>query len=95
MKEASTLSLVNVLVATLFNFLQLYFILILTKITLSWFPNINWYVEPFYTIHRLTRPYLRLFEGTVPILFGIDCSPTLAIIFLQTLMLMVENIEIN
>lgn len=95
MKEASTISLANVLVATLFNFLQLYFILILTKITLSWFPNINWYVEPFYTIHRLTRPYLRLFEGTVPIIFGIDCSPTLALIFLQTLMLMIENIKID
>nr|YP_010338622.1 hypothetical protein MW432_pgp009 [Rhodaphanes brevistipitata]UNJ18572.1 hypothetical protein [Rhodaphanes brevistipitata] len=91
----STLNLSNVLVATLFNFLQLYFILILTKITLSWFPNINWYVEPFYTIHRLTRPYLRLFEGTVPIIFGIDCSPTLAIIFLQTVMLMIENIKID
>nr|YP_010335866.1 hypothetical protein MW631_pgp036 [Chroothece richteriana]UNJ14272.1 hypothetical protein [Chroothece richteriana] len=95
MNEASSINLTNVLVATLFNFLQLYFILILTKITLSWFPNINWYVEPFYTIHRLTRPYLRLFEGTVPIIFGIDCSPTLAIIFLQTLMLMVENIKIE
>nr|YP_010336257.1 hypothetical protein MW609_pgp036 [Chroodactylon ornatum]UNJ14663.1 hypothetical protein [Chroodactylon ornatum] len=95
MNEASGINLTNVLVATLFNFLQLYFILILTKITLSWFPNINWYVEPFYTIHRLTRPYLRLFEGTVPIIFGIDCSPTLAIIFLQTLMLMVENIKIE
>nr|YP_010336069.1 hypothetical protein MW473_pgp028 [Tsunamia transpacifica]QUE27960.1 Ycf19 [Tsunamia transpacifica]UNJ14475.1 hypothetical protein [Tsunamia transpacifica] len=89
----SSINFTNVLVATLFNFLQLYFILILTKITLSWFPNINWYVEPFYTIHRLTRPYLRLFEGTVPIIFGIDCSPTLAIIFLQTLMLMIENIK--
>ena len=93
MNEVSTINLTNVLVATLFNFLQLYFILILTKITLSWFPNINWYVETFYTIHRLTRPYLRLFEGTVPIIFGIDCSPTLAIIFLQTLMLMIENLK--
>lgn len=93
MNEVSSINFTNVLVATLFNFLQLYFILILTKITLSWFPNINWYVEPFYTIHRLTRPYLRLFEGTVPIIFGIDCSPTLAIIFLQTLMLMIENIK--
>nr|YP_009296826.1 hypothetical protein Bangp_087 [Bangiopsis subsimplex]AOM66169.1 hypothetical protein Bangp_087 [Bangiopsis subsimplex] len=94
MNEMSTINFTNVLVATLFNFLQLYFILILTKITLSWFPNINWYIEPFYTIHRLTRPYLRLFEGTVPIIFGIDCSPTLAIIFLQTLMLMIENVKV-
>ena len=39
--------------------------------------------EPFYTLKRLTDPYLSMFQDIVPSLFGIDFSSLLAMLFLQ------------
>jgi len=65
------------------TFLNIYFVLLIIRILLSWFPNVDWYNQPFATLSQLTDPYLNLFRSLIPPLGGIDFSPILAFIVLQ------------
>nr|YP_010330386.1 hypothetical protein MW504_pgp074 [Rhodella violacea]UNJ18102.1 hypothetical protein [Rhodella violacea] len=75
-----TLNLIITSVSIISEFL---FVLIISKFTVVWIPLVNWYKEPFYTLKRLTDPYLSMFQDIVPSLFGIDFSSLLAMLFLQ------------
>lgn len=77
------------------GFLQIYLILLLVRVSLTWFPNVNWYAQPFYSLSRLTDPYLKIFRGIVPPLIGIDISPILGFILLQCIMQVVSNVGIS
>lgn len=85
----------NLIFTSIANFSEIYLILILLKLSLAWFPTVNWYNEPFCSLNRLTDPYLKLFRGTIPMLFGMDMSPMLGIIFLQCLTVIFNNIKIE
>ena len=67
------------------GFLKFYTMLLTVRIYLTWFPNINFYAQPFYTMIKLTDPYLRAFRGIIPSLFGFDMSPLLAFALLTFL----------
>jgi YggT family protein len=56
---------------------------------------VNWYGQPFYSLSRLTDPYLRMFRGIVPPLVGIDISPILGFILLQCVMQIASNIGLT
>ncbi len=71
------------LITTISSFLQIYFVLLIIRILLSWFPNINWFDPPFSILSQLTDPYLNLFRSVIPPIGGIDISPILAIFLLQ------------
>lgn len=73
----------SLIIQSLVIFLNIYFVLILIRVLLSWFPNVNWLSPPFSTLSQLTDPYLNLFRAIIPPLGGIDFSPMLAIILLQ------------
>nr|QCI06244.1 hypothetical protein [Dicranema revolutum] len=83
----------NLVFHSVANFSEIYLILILLKLSLAWFPTVNWYIEPFSLLNRITDPYLRLFRGTMPALFGMDMSPMLGIIVLQCLTIIFNNIR--
>jgi YggT family protein len=68
--------------ATLANFSKLFLALLTIRIYLTWFPNINFYVQPFVTLGKMTDPYLRLFRGLIPPVFNIDFSAILAFLFI-------------
>nr|YP_009394233.1 hypothetical protein [Rhodomela confervoides]ARW62795.1 hypothetical protein [Rhodomela confervoides] len=85
----------NLIFTSVANFSEIYLILILLKLSLAWFPTVNWYNEPFCSLNRLTDPYLKLFRGTIPMVFGMDMSPMLGIIFLQCLTVIFNNIRIE
>ncbi|NER78996.1 MAG: YggT family protein [Leptolyngbya sp. SIO1D8] len=65
------------------TFLNIYFVLLIIRILLSWFPNVDWFSQPFATLSQLTDPYLNLFRSLIPPLGGIDFSPILAFLVLQ------------
>ncbi|WP_008317950.1 YggT family protein [Leptolyngbya sp. PCC 6406] len=69
--------------STLSTFLNIYFILLVIRVLLSWFPNVDWLNPPFSVISQLTDPYLNLFRSIIPPLGGLDLSPLLAFIVLQ------------
>ncbi|MBD2314436.1 YggT family protein [Desertifilum sp. FACHB-1129] len=81
----------ELLTTTLTTFLQFYFVLLIARILLSWFPNINWFDPPFSILSQLTDPYLNLFRSIIPPLGGLDFSPILAIMVLQLLQGVVLN----
>lgn len=70
------------LISTLSTFLNMYCILLIITILLSWF-NVDWYNPPFSFLRQITDPYLNLFRSIIPPLGGIDLSPMLAIFLIQ------------
>lgn len=74
---------IGLLANTLSTFLQIYVVLMIFRVLLSWFPNINWYDPPFSILSQLTDPYLNLFRSIIPPLGGIDFSPMIAFFVLQ------------
>jgi YggT family protein len=66
-------------VLRLFNFFLIIWCL------LSWFPNINWYDQPFKTLDRIVRPVIEPFRKIIPPIGNIDISPIVAILCLQLL----------
>mmetsp|Transcript_24099 Transcript_24099/g.53400 ORF Transcript_24099/g.53400 Transcript_24099/m.53400 type:complete len:109 (-) Transcript_24099:115-441(-) len=65
------------------NFCKIYVAMLVLRITIMWFPNINPYRQPFYSMIQLTDPYLNLFRGWMPPIFGIDLSVILAFVVIQ------------
>lgn len=76
-------SSVALIAQSLAIFLNIYFVLLLIRVLLSWFPNLNWYNPPLSVLSQLTDPYLNIFRSIIPPLGGIDFSPMLAILLLQ------------
>lgn len=74
-------------------FLSIYLVLLLARILLSWFPNINWFDPPFSILSQLTDPYLNIFRSIIPPLGGMDFSPMLAIILLQVLASILASLQ--
>ncbi|OCR01881.1 hypothetical protein BCD67_05150 [Oscillatoriales cyanobacterium USR001] len=74
---------IALLANTLATFVQIYLVLMIVRVLLSWFPNINWYDPPFSILSQLTDPYLNLFRSIIPPLGGIDFSPIIAFVVLQ------------
>ena len=69
--------LIITFVAELLAFKKFYIIMLTLRVYLTWFPNINFYQQPFYSLGKMTDPYLRVFRGIVPLLLGFDLSPLL------------------
>ena len=74
---------IALLSTTLNTFIQIYVVLLIIRILLTWFPNVDMYSQPFAALSQITDPYLNLFRSIIPPLGGIDISPMLAIIVLQ------------
>ncbi|WP_287130027.1 YggT family protein [Candidatus Cyanaurora vandensis] len=73
----------DVIVNSFVNFLQIYSYILIGRILLTWFPNIDWFQQPWATISQLTDPYLDIFRRFIPPLAGIDFSPIVAILLLN------------
>lgn len=73
----------NLLFGTLAAFVTYYSYLLIFRVLLTWFPNVNWYNQPFAALSQITDPYLNVFRSIIPPLGGMDFSPMLAIILLQ------------
>ncbi|MGD1941130.1 MAG: YggT family protein [Leptolyngbyaceae cyanobacterium] len=78
-------SLLGMFAQAFATFLNIYFVLLIFRILLSWFPNVDWMSQPFATLSQLTDPYLNLFRSLIPPLGGIDFSPILGFLVLQFL----------
>jgi YggT family protein len=65
------------------------------RLTITWFPNFNPFVQPFYTLTKITDPYLRIFRGLVPSFLGVDISPIVAIVLLESLRKSVNAFDVS
>ena len=64
---------------------QIIILILLIRILLSWFPNVNWQSEPFYALRKFTDIFLEPFRKIIPPIGMIDISPIVAFIVLQIL----------
>ncbi len=58
--------------------LQIYSLVLIIRVLLSWFPNLDWGNPVLSTVSSITDPYLNVFRGIIPPLGGIDLSAILA-----------------
>ena len=63
--------------------LQIYSLLLIIRVLLSWFPNLDWSNPILTTIGSITDPYLNAFRGIIPPIGGLDLSAILAFIALN------------
>jgi len=77
--------LITTLCGGIAGFLKFYIIMLTLRVYLTWFPNINFFTQPFYSLGKMTDPYLRVFRGIMPPLIGFDLSPLLGFILLTFL----------
>ena len=71
--------LLNVLVRTL----SIYSLILLVRVLLSWFPNLDWGNPVLSTVSSITDPYLNAFRGLIPPLGGLDLSAIVAFLVLN------------
>lgn len=73
----------NLIITSLVSFLQIYWILLIVRILLSWFQSAEWAGQVISFLSPVTDPYLNIFRSIIPPLGGIDISAILALILLQ------------
>jgi YggT family protein len=73
----------DLIIASLVQFLQIYWVLLIVRILLSWFQTAEWAGQVISFLSPITDPYLNIFRSIIPPLGGIDISAILALILLQ------------
>ncbi|MCC5899749.1 MAG: YggT family protein [Phormidium sp. BM_Day4_Bin.17] len=88
-------SIVLLLAQTLVTFFNIYFALLIIRILLTWFPNVDWTMPPLAILSQLTDPYLNIFRNIIPPIGGIDFSAILAILLLQVIQSIVPSLLVS
>jgi YggT family protein len=63
--------------------LGIYLLILLVRVLLSWFPNLDWSNPVLSTVSSITDPYLGIFRGLIPPIGGLDLSAILAFLALS------------
>ena len=66
-------------------FFRIYYWIMIARILFTWFPNINWYNQPFKALKEITDPVFEPFRKIIPPLGGIDISPIFAFLALYVI----------
>ncbi len=62
---------------------QLFYVLLLIRIILSWVPGVNLYHPAVQFVYRVTSPILDPIRRVVPPVAGLDLSPLVALLLLS------------
>jgi YggT family protein len=86
------MSATELITDSLANFLDIYGVLLLVRIVLSWFQTAGWAQQAMSYLSPITDPYLNIFRSFIPPLGGLDLSPILAILVLQLVALLIGSV---
>ena len=75
--------------------LSIYTLVLLVRVLLSWFPNLDWSNPVLSTESSITDPYLNAFRGLIPPLGGLDLSAIVAFIALQLVQSLLEGASVS
>ena len=67
------------------NIFQLIFLLLFIYILLTWFPNIKWHKQPFFSLKVFSDIFFAPFRKIIPPVAMLDLSPIAAFICLSIL----------
>lgn len=79
------------LIGVLIQTLSIYTLVLLVRVLLSWFPNLDWSNPILSGVSAITDPYLNAFRGLIPPLGGIDLSAIVAFLALQLIQTLLEQ----
>ena len=82
---------VATLIAVLVQTLSIYTYVLLIRVLLSWFPNLDWGNPVLSTVSSITDPYLNTFRGLIPPIGGLDLSALLAFLALQLIQTLLQQ----
>jgi YggT family protein len=71
------------LLTVLAQTISIYTVVLVVRVLLSWFPNLDWSQPLLAGLSSITDPYLNIFRGLIPPLGGLDLSALLAFFALQ------------
>ena len=71
------------LLSVLSRTLEIYSLILLVRVLLSWFPNMDWSNPVLSTVSSITDPYLNAFRGLIPPIGGLDLSAIMAFLALN------------
>ena len=74
--------------------LEIYSLVLIVRVLLSWFPNLDWANPVLSTVSSITDPYLNAFRGLIPPLGGLDLSAILALVALSLLQQMLNSASV-
>ena len=63
------------LIGVLAQTLSIYTLVLLVRVLLTWFPNLDWGNPVLSTVSAVTDPYLNVFRGLIPPPWGASTSP--------------------
>ena len=75
--------------------LSIYTVVLLVRVLLSWFPNLDWSNPLLSTVSSITDPYLNAFRGLIPPLGGLDLSAIVAFLALQLAQSLLEGDSVS
>jgi YggT family protein len=79
------------IVAVLAKTLQIYTLVLIVRVLLSWFPNLDWSNPILSAVSSITDPFLNVFRGLIPPIGGLDLSAIVAFLALQLLQGLLEQ----
>lgn len=79
------------IVAVLVKTLQIYTLVLIVRVLLSWFPNLDWGNPILSAISSITDPFLNVFRGIIPPIGGLDVSAIVAFLALQLVQTLLEQ----
>lgn len=62
---------------------QIIYVILVLRILLTWFPNIDWWKQPYKFMHDFSEPFFAPFRKIIPPFGGLDVSPIVAFLVLQ------------
>jgi len=77
------LSFVSTFLQIIAQTLQIYSFVLIVRVLLTWFPNLDMGNPVLSTVSSITDPYLNAFRGLIPPLGGLDLSAILAFVALS------------
>lgn len=83
------------LLGVLAQTLSIYLLVLLVRVLLSWFPNLDWSNPVLSGVSAITDPYLNAFRGFIPPLGGLDLSALLAFLALQLLQGLIQGARMS
>ena len=76
--------------------LSIYSFLLIVRVLLTWFPNIDWSSNQLLSsLASITDPYLNAFRGFFPPIGSIDISPILAFLLLNVVESVVNSFRLT
>ena len=75
--------------------LSIYTLVLLVRVLLSWFPNLDWSNPLLSTVSSITDPYLNAFRGLIPPLGGLDLLAILAFLALQLVQSLLQGASVS